>query len=463
MSQARLGASFRDPSGFMYEADGQLYRQVQRSYERHYDRLMSSGLYDSLVKSGALVRHVEVPAVGTPQDGVARILKPDVIPYVSYPYEWCFSQLQDGALLTLDIQARSLAHGLTLKDASAFNVQFLGSRPVFIDTLSFEEYVEGAPWVAYRQFCEHFLAPLALMSRVDARLGQLFRTHLDGVPLDLASRLLPAATRMRPGLLLHVHAHARSQRAHSDDGRAVRRVEARPLPKGRLIALVDSLRRTVAGLRAPREAGPWSGYYQETSYSTDAMAAKERAVGRMVDALADRADTVHDLGANTGRFSRLLAAGGRYVVAHDIDPAAVEQHHAYNKSHGIERVLPLVLDLANPSASIGWALQERMSALDRMSSGTVVALALIHHLAIGNNVPLTHIADFFGAIANTLVIEFVPKEDIQVQRLLTTRPDIFPGYTRDAFETAFSRHFDIRAMEDLPGVPRTLFAMQRRR
>ena len=462
MTSGQLGASFRDPSGFVFAAEGELYRQVHRCYERHYDQLMVSGLYDALVANRRLVPHVEVPLAGVSPDDVVRVLRPERIPYISYPYEWCFSQFKDAALLTLEIQALSLARGMTLKDASAFNVQFVGSRPVFIDTLSFEQYRDGAPWMAYRQFCEHFVAPLALMSRVDARLGQLFRTQLDGVPLDLASRLLPAGTRLRPGLVLHIHAHARSQRKHADVASAARRPEVRALPKVRLIALVDSLRRTVESLQPRHEASEWSEYYQATSYSSDAMAAKESAVRRMVDTFANPSDIVHDIGANTGRFSRLLAQAGRYVVSHDIDPAAVERNYVDNKAQRLETILPLVLDLTNPSPAVGWALQERTSTLERVSRGTVVALALVHHLAIGNNVPLPHLADVFGSIANTLVIEFVPKEDVQVQRLLRTRPDIFPGYTRDEFERVFAGHFDIQAVEDLPGVPRTLFAMKRR-
>ena len=461
MKSERSGASFRDPSGFVYTADGVLYRQVNASYLQHYDLLMSSGLYDALVAKGWLVRHEALP--GHSEAGSTRILRPDRIPYVSYPYEWCFSQLKDAALLTLDIAMVSLAHGMTLKDASAFNVQFVGSQPVFIDTLSFERYEDGVPWVAYRQFCQHFLAPLALMSHVDTRLGHLLRAYIDGIPLDLASHLLPAATRLRPGLLLHIHGHARSQRRHADAGRARSAIRPRPLPKSRLIALLDNLRNTVRRCEPRQAATEWGDYYDDTSYSDAAMSAKEAAVKRLVAAVAQPEDSVHDFGANTGRFSRLLAEEGRYVVSHDIDPLAVERNYTYNRSNGVTRVLPLLLDLTNPSPAIGWALTERTSALDRVSRGTVVALALVHHLAIANNVPLPHLAEFFAGVANALIIEFVPKEDPQVQRLLATRQDIFPDYSREGFERAFAAHFDVQALQAVTGTPRTVFAMTRRR
>lgn len=460
MNARRSGASFRDPAGFLYMADGVLYRQVNPSYLPHYELLMSSGLYDRLVAKGWLVRHEAVP--GDPAAGAARILRPDRIPYVSYPYEWCFSQLKDAALLTLDIAILSLAHGVTLKDASAFNVQFVGSQPVFIDTLSFERYRDGVPWVAYRQFCQHFVGPLALMSHVDTRMGHLLRAYIDGIPLDLASHLLPLVTRLRPGLLLHIHGHARSQRRHADAGRARSPIRTRPLPRNRLIALLENLRGTVLRCELRHVATEWSEYYDDTSYSRAAISAKEAAVQQMVAAVGKPDDIVHDFGANTGRFSRLLATEGRYVVSHDIDPMAVERNYTYNRSKGVTGVLPLLLDVTNPSPAIGWALNERTSALERVSRGTVVALALVHHLAISNNVPLPHLAEFFAAVANALIIEFVPKEDPQVQRLLATREDIFPEYTREGFVRAFAAYFDVHSVQELKDTPRTVFAMRRR-
>lgn len=461
MNPGRIGASFRDPSGFVYAADGVIHRQVNRSYRQHYDLLMSSGLYDALVRNGSLIPHQEIDVAPLPAEAY-RILRPQPIRYISYPYEWCFSQLKDAALLTLDVQLSSLSFGMTLKDASAYNVQFVGSRPVFIDTLSFETYTEGTPWVAYKQFCEHFLAPLALMSHVDTRLGHLLRRYLDGIPLDLASRLLPATSRLRPGLFLHIHAHARSQKRHERDGRTAQRLRLPSVSKNRLIALMENLRGVVRRCRPRHDATEWSDYYQDTSYPAAAMAEKEAAVQGMIDTFADSRDTIHDIGANTGRFSRLLAGAGRYVVSHDIDEGAVERNYLHNRAHSVDGVLPLLLDLTNPSPPIGWALAERASALERLSNDTVVALALVHHLAISNHVPLRQLAEFFAGIASTLIIEFVPKEDSQVQRLLATRTDAFPDYRQDHFETAFSAFFDILAKKALSGMPRTLYAMRRR-
>jgi hypothetical protein len=458
MTATRLGSSFRDPSGFVYVAEGTLLRQVNQSYAPHYDLLMRSGLYQVLVDKGWLIPHEELDV----RDDVYRILKPEPVPYVSYPYEWCFSQLRDAALLTLDIQILSLSHGMVLKDASAFNVQFIGSRPVFIDTLSFETYQEGAPWVAYRQFCEHFLGPLALMAYRDVRLRQLLSRFLDGMPLDLVAELLPKRTLARYGLLAHIHLHAGSQQRHRDAAGKGGPPRIPKLPKMRLLALMESLRAAVRGCQLREQRTEWSDYYDETNYSAEAMSAKETLVRRLVEEMDAGHGLTHDLGGNTGRFSRLIAGPDRYVVSHDVDELAIERNYREGKRLGSNAVLPLVLDLTNPSPAIGWALEERSSALERIAGGTVIALALVHHLAISNNVPLPHLAALFARLAKTLVIEFVPKEDSQVRRLLATREDIFPDYTLAAFEAAFAEHFEITQRHTVPDTVRTLFAMRRR-
>jgi ribosomal protein L11 methylase PrmA len=451
-----VGGSFRDPSGFVYRSGGVLLRQVNPTAAADYDALRASGLYDALTERGWLVSHEEVP---NPEgSGAYRTLRPVEVPYVSYPYEWCFSQLKEAARLTLDLQMEALTHGLSLKDASAYNVQFVGRRPVHIDTLSFTRYEDGAPWVAYRQFCQQFLGPLALMTYTDARARHLLVHYLDGLPIDLVSRLLPARTRLRYGLLAHIHLHAASQRRHQDSGARARPATIPRLSKSALVALVRSLKGAVEACTGPAGATEWTDYYDATSYSAEAMEAKAQIVRRLVDAVAGRGGLLHDLGANTGRFSRLLAGPGRYVVAHDIDERAVDRHYRSLQSDGLDDILPLCLDLANPSPGTGWAHEERLAAAERMAGGTVIALALVHHLAIGLNVPLPRIVAFLARIARAAVVEFVPKGDPQVARLLATRADVFPDYTLDAFERALSASYTIVERAQVPGTVRTVIA-----
>lgn len=449
-----LPSSFRDPAGAMFRSQGVLYRGIREAGRAHYERLMSSGLYDELVAARLLVPHEQVSRGG---EGApwAVVIRPEEIPFISYPYEWSFSQLQDAALATLEIERRALARGLTLVDASAYNIQFLEGRPVLIDTLSLRQAVEGEPWTAYRQYCQHFLAPLALMSFKDVRLSQLLRVHLDGIPMDLAARLLPARARRRLSLLVHLYLHARSQQRY-----ARREV---PMAKGRVsrqarLGLVDSLESGTKHLHWQPEGTEWADYYDETNYSAEGHSDKRRIVEEFIASARPR--TVWDLGANTGLFSRPAAAAGAQVVAFDIDPACVEKNYLRVRAEKEARVLPLLLDLTNPSPAAGWGNAERMSLLERGPADAVLALALIHHLAIGNNVPFEMAAGFFARAGRNLLIEFVPKSDSQVKRLLVSREDIFEGYSREGFERAFGEFFDIEGRLTLPGSERTIYVMK---
>jgi len=455
-TEARLPGSFRDPSGFLFTRSGILYRQVNRVYQAHYDLLLSSGLYDRLVTEGSLIPHREAEVASAQPEVAYKVLQPEPVRFISYPYEWCFGQYKAAALATLKLQRRALEHGMCLKDASAYNIQFHHGRPMLIDTLSFEPYREGEPWVAYRQFCQHFLAPLALMARVDIRLSQLLRVYVDGVPLDLASALLPWRTRLSPSLQLHLHSHARAQARYAQE-------QAKPkgarVSRLALLGLIDSLQSSVRGMRWSAGGTEWADYYAETSYTAAGAEAKSKLVGEYLERAAPR--TVWDLGANTGKYSR-LAPSGAFTVAFDVDPAAVERNYREMVKAKEVGLLPLVLDLTNPSAGIGWANAERSSLTERGPADAALALALLHHLAISNNVPFAKIAAFLRRLCSWLVIEFVPKEDPQAQRLLVTREDIFNEYTRAAFEQEFGRHFNVVASSPIPDSARVLYLMQAR-
>lgn len=462
MDGIAVPGSFRDPSGMVFKNGGELYRQVNQCYADHYDHLVASGLASKLFASGYLIPHEEVPSKTRDASTAYRVLRPELIPFVSYPYEWCFSQLRDAALLTLRIQSMALAHGMTLKDASAYNVQFRGADPVFIDTLSFERYRDGEPWVAYRQFCQHFLAPLALIAYRDARLSQLFRVFIDGIPLDLAADLLPRSTRLRPSLAMHLHLHARAQRNHaaSDGARPSAKARTATISATRLRALIEHLESTISGLTWKPGSTEWGDYYNDTNYSEAASDEKGRLVAEALDAIAPR--VVWDVGANTGRFSRLASARHVNTIAFDIDTVAVEKNYREAKAAKDRWLLPLMLDLSNPSPALGWASEERASLEQRGPADVVLALALVHHLAIGNNVPLRNVAEFFARLGRHLVIEFVPKSDSQVQRMLASRADVFPDYTQDGFEAAIGAHFSIDRRHPVAGSERVLYVLRRR-
>lgn len=452
--------SWRDPSGFVYRRDGAILRQIAPSFAPEWEAYLASGLHDRLVASGAVLPFEDAPLDAALDPETAwRVIRPERIPLVSYPYEWSFGQLKDAALLTLELQSQALDAGMVLRDASAYNIQFRGASPVLIDSLSFERYVDGSPWTAYRQFCEHFLAPLALMAARDVRAGRMLRAWVDGIPIDLAASLMPGRTRANVGLLAHLHLHARAQRA----GRPADSAKAKEvrIPRERLVALMGNLRKTVRGLRWEPAGTEWADYADNTSYTDEATAAKARLVETLLRDAGG--EVVWDLGANTGRYSAIAAGLGRRVVAWDIDPAAVELHYRALRQRGETRITPLLIDLADPSPAQGWALRERASLVERSDADVLLGLALIHHLAIGRNVPLPMVASFFADLAGDLVLEWVPREDVMVRTLLAGRKDIFDGYHEDGFRAAFEgAGWEVCAREPIEASPRVLYRFRRR-
>lgn len=459
---ARHPASWRDPAGFVYWRDGVLLRQVQPAWADEWQAFAGTSLARRLVDTGRLLGWRDAPLADAFDGSAAAVIAPEVVPFISYPYEWTFGQLRDAALLTLDVQAAALEVDWTLKDASAYNVAFRGVSPVLIDHLSFQRLPPDSPWVAYQQFCEQFLAPLALMARRDVRMGRMLRGHLDGVPLDLAAALLPGRTKLRLGLGAHLHLHARSQRSHAGDARKPTEVR---LSRSRLSALVESLRGTVEGLRWEPSGTEWADYADKghQSYEGGTPDAKEAIVGDLLEAAGPGLGrTCWDLGANTGRFSAIAAAQGYRVLSFDIDPAAAERHYRALRAAGRTDTTPLVMDLADPSPGLGWAGRERTSLLDRADGDVILALALVHHLGIGRNVPLAMVLDLLADLAPQAIVEWVPRGDPMVDVLLASREDVFTDYTTEGFEAAASARHAVVSRTPIPGSPRVLYHLKRR-
>lgn len=453
----REPASFRDPSGFLYWQDGVLFRQVNQSYQDNYSLLMKSGLYQGLVDDGFLIPHEEVNTEPYEPEKAYRVICPERIPFISYPYEWSFSQLKDAALTTLSIQKRALTYGMSLKDTSAYNIQFWHGKPILIDSLSFELYERGKPWVAYRQFCQHFLAPLALMSYCDVRLSQLLRIYIDGIPLDLTSKLLPFRTRLKFPLLAHIHFHAAAQKRYASQ-KVDSLVSGKEMNITGMLGILSSLDTIVKQLKWNPEGTAWVDYDSTHNYADSSLEHKKKIVTSYLDRV--RPETVWDLGANTGVYSRLASQRMIHTVAFDIDPGAVELNYQQTIAEKEHYLYPLLLDLTNPSPNLGWHNQERRSLLKRGSADMLLALALVHHLAITNNVPLEQIARFMADLGHWLVIEFVPKDDPQTQKLLASREDIFVDYSQERFEESFGAYYQIDDSVLIKDTNRTLYLMK---
>ncbi len=450
-----IPSSFRDPSGFIFIENGEIFRQINFSYKENYDSLIESGLLKNLVDKNLLVSHEEVK--NSENSDSYKIIKPKKIEYISYPYEWSFSQLKDAALLTLRTQRIALKHNMSLKDASSYNVQFLDGKPIFIDSLSFEKYQEGLPWVAYRQFCQHFLAPLLLMKYSNINLNQLLRVYLDGIPLDIANSILPLKAKFNFSVFLHISLHSKTQKKLENTD--VKFSKNAKLTKAKLLDIVENLEDLIGNISLPKSQTEWGEYYTFTNYSDSAFSNKKKIIEGFLDKINPK--TLWDLGANNGLFSRIASNRKIKTVAFDIDPIAVEKNYLQIKNSKETDILPLVLDLTNPSPSIGFANEERPSFSQRSETDVIMALALIHHISISNNVPFVKVAKYFAQMTNYLIIEFVPKSDSQVKKLLATREDVFPRYNQNGFEQYFSQYFSIVDSVKIEDCDRVLYLMKK--
>ncbi len=447
-------ASFKDSSGFVFQANGVHYRQVNQSYAGDYDLLMNSGLYKTLTEKKLLIPHTEIEENLTGSPDCFKILLPLQLSFISYPYEWSFGQLQDAALLTLKIMKLAVAHGMILKDATPFNIQFNDGRPIFIDTLSCEKHDTAKPWIAYRQFCECFLFPLYLEHYLKTGIQKILSNYLDGIPVDITARLLPVKSGFSMGVWLHVYLQ---NNIKQDKGAVSRQGN---FDKKKLGHLVDHLESIITRFAVSRShASPWSNYYQETILSRNYLEEKEKIFRDFIEGIHFNAAL--DAGANDGYFSMILGEKKSSVIAIDSDGQCISNLYHAVKKNNLTNILPLCIDITNPSPAVGFRNTERQSFLQRIHVDLVAALALIHHLVLGKNIPLEEVAAFMETITQKyLVIEFVPPGDPKARELTKNKSD-YHQYDIAAFEKCFGTLFTIEKKQGIPGTERVLYRLKK--
>jgi hypothetical protein len=451
--------SFRDPDSRIFTVNGRVLRLLSEQGLADWRRLEASGLLEELVQEGSLVgtREVEADIAEGIHGGVAAVLEHDPIPFVSYPYEWTFGMLHDAALLQLRLLRRALEAGMILKDSSPYNVQWQGAKPVFIDVGSFEQLREGEPWAGYRQFCMLFLYPLLLQAWKDVPFQPWLRGSLDGITPHECRSLLSTRDLLRRGALSHVVLHERLERRY-EEREADLKGELRKagFRKELIVANIRGLERLVGRLRWEPGGSAWSEYGLETTYSHDDAERKARFVA---DAVAsERPRLVWDLGCNEGRHARIAAEGAEYVVAMDADSLVVDRLYRALQAENETRILPLAVNVVDPPPALGWRGQERRPLLERGRPDLTLALALIHHVSIGGNVPVAEFLDWLHGATRSLVIEFVSPEDPMARRLLARkRPGDHPDYRADWFEQCLTERFQVVRSEQLAAGARTLY------
>ena len=453
----QLPASFKDPSGFIFQFNGPYYRQVNESYATNYDLLMSSGLYSLLTKNKWLIPHTEINENISGLPDWYKTLYPEQLSFTSYPYEWCFDQLKDAALLTLNIVKSAVDYGMILKDANAFNVQLHRGSMVFIDTLSFEQYDASKPWVAYRQFCECFLFPLLLGHYLALDIQKLLSVYLEGIPVKTAAALLPVKSRFKLSVWLHVYLQD-----SLSAGRMPSRQKQVNFSREKLMRLIDHLESTILPLQMNRASySAWNNYYGGSIPGKNYLEEKGRIFRSII--LGINHGRSLDLGCNDGYFSKILAEENPHVVAVDFDNQCINHLYRSIKNDSMDGIYPVCMDLCNPSPALGFGQGERQSFSERAESDLVCALALIHHLVLGKNIPLHAVAREMCRLSKkNLVIEFVPLEDEKAQQLIINKSTYHKPYDTHVFENAFLAYFAIEKCEKIPGTNRVLYLMRKK-
>lgn len=446
-------ASFRDPSGYMFFDGEVLRRAINPIYFKQYNKLKESGFFKTLFSNEMLISHKET-SVSSDQ----IIITPEVIPFITNPYEWSFEQYKHAALHTLKIHKYALSKGFILKDASAYNITFHKGKPIFIDTLSFDFYEEGTPWRAYKQFITHFLGPLVLAKYHGTEMLKMMQTHIDGIPVQLISSLLPTRTKFSSVLYTNIHLLAKMESKHSEDYKAETKIAT--LSKKSQENIIESLFDFIRKLSL-NEKSEWGDYYDKTNYDKAAFEAKKQLVKAWVEPLAPK--KLIDMGGNDGTFARTVIDTVPHIIVTDIDSNAVEHNYRQVQKNKETNMLPFVCDVLQPAPGIGFNNTERSSLLERLKDyapDVTLALALIHHVTLSGNVPFEKSAEFFASYSENLIIEFPMREDSWVASLLVRKREFinhFDFYNETEFEKAYQKYFTLEKKQALEGTKRILY------
>lgn len=452
--------SFRDPEGFVYKYNDLIYRYVSQDYKNDYDFFKSSGLLNKLNEKKYLLRHEEVFENHLNKNCWYITLLPQQLSVISQPSQWSFSMLKDAALLTLKIQKLCIREGMSLKDATPFNVQFLRGRAIFIDTTSFEICNFEKPWIAYRQFCESFLAPLALMHYGGVELGKISESFPNGLPLEQIVGLLPFKAKFNWGIYLHLILHAKYKTTRKITENE--EVKGGVFSKSKTIKIIDHLIDVIESLTPKKITDKnWDDYYENTILGDNYLQNKIKSFELLTETL--EVDRAVDLGCNDGVFSNIIASRVMEVISCDFDRHCIDKLYLENKKNKDSKLSTFCLDLAAPTPSIGFINKERLGFFDSIKGDLVFGLALIHHLRISNNIPLENILNMFYLISTKFVIiEFVPKSDLKVKELLSTREDIFSDYTLENFKELSIKKFTILNEITILNSERTLLLLAKK-
>jgi hypothetical protein len=451
--------SFRDRTARVFYQNGKVLRGLTGAALKEWEALSATSFYRRFADTGGIVatRQRDLSSIPLSSNHQwAGVLEHEPLPFVSYPYEWSFEMLRDAALLQLDLVLAALDEGMSLKDASAYNVQWKGATPVFVDIASFYKRGDREPWVGYRQFCQMFLFPLLLQAYRDVPFQPWMRGNIEGMAAEVCLRLMSARDYLRGGVLAHVYLQAKAQAAYSSTTRNVKADLNKAGFDSRIIkANAARLRSLVAGLQWKPQQSTWSDYLKCGHYEASDAAQKLDFVREV--ARTREWKLAWDIGCNVGVFSRIVAERATYVVAMDADDVAIDRLYQALKSERISNILPLIVNVTDPSPALGWRNLERKRIDERGRPELVLALALIHHVVIGSNIPMAELVYWLGDLGGELVIEFVTRQDPMVVTLLRNRDDQYADYDEQVFERELAARFTIAKRQALGSGTRIMY------
>ncbi|MBS1638660.1 MAG: hypothetical protein JSR12_01275 [Bacteroidetes bacterium] len=452
----RQSISYKDDKAFVFKQGENFYRCLLNNYEKEYDCLMNSGLYTELISKNLIISHTELSNHEIVEDNIYKIILPQQIDFVNYPYEWSFSQWKDVCIALLSINLIAVKYGMIVKDATPYNFTFIGSKCVLFDTSSFTFYNANEPWNAYRQFCEEMLGPLLLTKYNGLEWPKLNRAAITGLPLKFVSKQLPIKSLLNSLCFWHIHLHSFFKNGKSSSENSLKKNTKNQTPE-----LLQLLLLNIKSLNIKKEKSVWNNYYETNIESQEYLEHKQSVIENWLKKISPI--SVADIGANTGNFSFIAAKYTDKVYAFDSDTNCVEDLFTKCKEKQLQNITCVVEDMANPAPGMGWMNEEKISLLNRLKANTVLALAVLHHLCITKYLPFEFVAKLFACISNEyLIIEFVPKEDNKVKLLLNNREDIFTNYKEEKFKKDFSAYFDFIEEISLNASSRKLFLCRKK-
>ncbi len=440
--------SFRDPSGRVYIDNNRILRKINIDKLFFFESLFSKEWFKDLEKNNKIQKSVIIS-----KSEKDFTVEHKFFPFHVMPHEMCDYQLYKSALLTLEIAIKLFENNLIIKDASAWNVFYIKSNPVFCDITSLEGWDGNPTWFAYGQFFRHYIIPLLLAKEINLDTSKVFVTNRDGLKPEEASKLLGIKKFKSivsfEGIVLPLMFSRKKFKTKKFKPEISKKV---------FLQTLNRLKKYIIKLKPFRKKTTWIGYENNRDhYSEKDMKDK---FSFLEGISRNNFNNVLDLGCNEGEYSKIFDSNGSNVVSTDFDNECLNKI-CTNKNNNNLTVFKI--DLSNPSPAIGWVNKEHESFIKRMEKkfDLVLCLGLIHHLQVTERVPLENILNMLENLTKKkLVIEFVSNKDEKFEQLAGSNIELYLDYSQDYFETVIKKKFNILDKLNLKNAKRTLYYLE---